>query len=342
MAKKNLKAITMKDIAREANVSITTVSHVINKTRFVSEKNKKKVLEIIKKRNFHKSLSASSLRGKRSKLIGVIIPDISNIIYAKLCKEIERAFYKEGYSITVCNSESNFNREIDYLNILKSRVIDGIIIIPTKNDATYLKEIRDYGIPLILIERVLKNFKVDSIIVDGSLGFYNLTKYLIDLGHKKFGYIARPYNLSHSIGRFKGFLKALEDNHIDFNKRFWVKSMGFGYIDGANAMKKLLSREDKPTAVLAYGDTAAIGAIKAVRECGFRVPEDVSIASFDNFVIDIYLSPTLTSIVFPTPKIAELAVNIMLRRLNGEVSPYKEIILKPVLKIRESVSKPSQ
>lgn len=334
------KKYIMKDVAKEAGVSITTVSHVINKTRYVEEETRNRVLQVIKNFNYTISLNASSLRGKKTKLIGLIIPDVSNLAFAKLSRSLENAFFKKGYSLTLCNSEGNLEREIIYIDILKSRNVDGIIIVPTSNKCEHLKEVIKEGIELIVIEREIRDLDADTIIVDGFFGFYEATKYLIELGHKKIGFIRRPYDLSHSIMRFKGYHQALKENNIKFIKEYCPRANKFSYSGGYNAMNKILNFKDKPTAILTFDDIAGIGAMKAITDKGFLVPDDFSLIGFDNILIDEYLETTLSSITFPAETIANEAVKIFFYKLNDRRKPNKKIVLKPVIKIRDSTSSP--
>jgi LacI family transcriptional regulator len=337
----NYKHYTMKDVAERAGVSITTVSHVINKTRNVDKNTSKRVLDAIEEFNYSISLTASSLRGKKTRLIGLIIPDVTNLVYAKLSRCIENAFFKKGYSVTLCNSEGNLKREKIYLEVLKSRNVDAIIIVPTSNEHEHLNGIMEAGIQLIVIAREIKGLEVDNIITDDFTGFYEATKYLIKLGHKKIGFIRRPYDLPFSITRFQGYLTALKENNIKFNKNFCPRANKFNYSAGYDAMSKILNLENKPTAIISFGDIAGIGAMKAITDNGFSIPKDFSIIGSDNILIDEYLQTTLTSISYPIEDFANEALDIFSYKLKDSTRPNKRIVLKPSFIIRDSVSSPN-
>ncbi|MHB8277233.1 MAG: LacI family DNA-binding transcriptional regulator, partial [Candidatus Humimicrobiaceae bacterium] len=166
--------------------------------------------------------------------------------------------------------------------------------------------------------------------------------YLIELGHKKIGFIRRPYDLSHSIMRFKGYHQALKENNIKFIKEYCPRANKFSYSGGYNAMNKILNFKDKPTAILTFDDIAGIGAMKAITDKGFLVPDDFSLIGFDNILIDDYLETTLSSITFPAETIANEALKIFFYKLSDKRKPNKKIVLKPILKIRDSISSPKR
>jgi len=310
------KRIKMIDIAKEAGVSITTVSHVINNTKKVKDKTAKKVRAAIEKFNYFKSIPASALRGKSTKLVGLIIPDISNPIMSKLSRDIEEIFYVEGYNITIGNSQNNLEKEIFYINDLLSRYVDAIVILPVNQKSEYLQIVLDNHVPLIIIDREIYNLDADFIFIDNFEGSYQATQFLINNGHRKIGYIERPYDLSHNIERFRGYIKALNDNNLKFDKKYWVRASGFKYLDGYKAMIDILSRSDLPTAILCFDDVMALGGIRAITEAGFKIPEDFSIIGFDDTAINKYLFRPLSSVSWPTKKIAEEALRIIITPKN--------------------------
>ena len=224
--------------------------------------------------------------------------------------------------------------------MLQSRDVDGVIVVPVKNEHKYFKNILHNMIPLIIIDREINNLDADFIMVDNYAGFYKATDYLIKVGHKKIGYIERPYDLSHNIERFNGFKKALYDNGIEFNQGSYIRSEGFMYSDGYNAMQKIIALKDKPTALLGFDDAIVIGAMRAIKEAGYSVPDDFSVIGFDNHIINNYLMTSLSTAEFPTKKISEKACEFFLYRKENANKPGINVKLEAELIIRESVSKP--
>ena len=329
----------MVDVANEAGVSATTVSHVINKTRHIKKETKARVLKAIKKLDYVISFDARSLRGKKTKLIGLIIPEISNLFFAQLSSDLENIFFKEGYSVTLCNSEGRLERELEYINILKSRNVDGMIIVPSSNKCEHLKKLNDGGILVISIIRELKSLKINNIFIDGYSGGYKATEYLLNIGHRKIGFIQRHKNLYHSTLRFKGYVDALRKRNIILNEDFCPHATDFNYSGGYYAAKKIINLKEKPTAIITHNGIIGIGTIKAIKDMGFSIPKDFSLISFDNNLINQYLETSLSSIAIPTKKLVLEVSKIFLNRVGGDKKSIKRISIKPILKIRQSVAK---
>lgn len=334
------KIYTIKDIAKEADVSISTVSHVINKTRYVKEGTKNRVLDIIKKYGYVKDFSASSLRSKSTKLIGLIITDISNMVFSKFTKDLESIFYNEGYNVTICNSDYDIDKEINYLYVLRSRNVDGVIIFPcSPKKVSHILEFFETGIPLVVIEREATKIQKDIVLTDVYRGYYDATKYLIDLGHNKIAFLGT----NHSRNSLRGYYQSLEDNNLELVKTYLIETPKFTYLDGYNAMEEILDiNKNKPTAILTFNDAMAIGAIKAIKDNGYKVPEDFSIIGCDNVFMDDFLGIGLTSISFPTKKVALNSAGIILGKIKKEITNGAIINIETKLIVRDSVSKPKQ
>ena len=288
--------------------------------------------------NYIKDLSASSLRSKTTKLVGLIITDISNLVFAKFTKDLESIFYNEGYSVTICNSDYDIDKEINYLDVLRSRNVDGVIIFPCNSKkVSHILEFFKTGIPLAVIEREATKIQKDIVLTDVYKGYYNATKYLIDLGHNKIAFLGT----NHSRNSSKGYYQSLEDNNLKLVKTYLIETPKFAYSDGYNAMEKILAiNKNKPTAVLTFNDVMAIGAIKAIKDKGYKIPEDFSIIGCDNVFMDDFLGIGLTSISFPTKKVALNSAGIILGRIKKEITDGEIINIETKLIIRDSVSKP--
>lgn len=335
-----MKKITVKDIAREAGVSICTVSHVINKTHFVSAELTNKVEEAIKKYNYRMDISASSLRKKVSKMIGVIIPNSSSQFFALLTKNIEKFSRDIGYNVVICNSDYNSKIDIEHIEALRTRNIDGIIMIAASEDRDCYKKIFDYDIPIVLIDRKIKGINCDTVITDTHNAMSQVIDRLVELGHKKIAYIGREKDLFHSQRRFMCFLDSLKRNKIQINEDFIINgTTGFRFIDGYKDMVKLLDLKNKPTAVLAFNDVLAIGAIRAIEDRGYKVPDDFSIVGFDDIEIGNFFKPKLTSITTMKEEISRAAFNLLINRINKINKRNKQIFVKADLIIRESIGK---
>lgn len=333
-----INIVTIRDIAKIAGVSITTVSHVINKTRYVSPELIKKVNYTIEKFDYEPNLLASSLKTNKTGTIGLIVSDSSNLFFAFMQTYIEDIFASKGYSIIVANSHYDLGKEIEILKMLKSKRVDGILIVPENTDSSYLQKISRSGIPMIIIERELHGTQLDSVLVDNRLGSFNATEYLIKLGHKNIGYLDRKVDKSHSIERKKGYLSALEAHNIGVKEELIIRS-GFSTEDGYNAAKYFLKNKEKITAILTFSDFAALGAIRYIFDQGLSVPEDISIIGFTDMPICPYTRPSLTTIQYPVLDIARASCDILLSRIKEPDDFKKKAVLKPKLIIRESTAK---
>lgn len=336
------KKITIKDIAKEAGVSIATVSNVLNEKDFVNTVIRGRVKEVISKYNFRTNISASILRKKISKLIGIIVPDSSNLVFSQIGKEIENILAGYDYNVVICNSNYDIKKDINHINVLISRSIDGLIIIPSKEDINIFQDIKNENIPIVVIDRAIEGLKADFVMSNDYNVMLEVIDYLSNLGHKRISYINREADLYHSIKRLQGYVDGLKKNNLNFFKELVTDDGGLSLQDGYHEMEKFLTMENKkkPTAIIAFNDIIAIGAIRAIKDNNFKIPEDFSILGFDNIFFDEYLETKLTSVTANKKEIAELTVKFLLKRINGDISEPKWALNHRQLVIRETTAKP--
>ena len=330
---------TIKDIAKRAEVSVATVSHVINKTRFVSDILQDRVKKAIEDLDYHPNIMAGSLRTRKTRVIGLIVPDNSNQLFAALSKSIEQVSSSSNYNVMLCNSSYDFEMELSCIEVIRSKKVDGLIIIPTMTGPDLINQLVDNKLPVVILHHIIPGCRADSVIVNNIKGTYEATRHLIKLGHRHIGYIDRPVDLPHSIERLKGYRKALEEKGIKKDD-YIIKCSGFNYINGSEAAEKLLKQKPEVTAVLAFNDTIAIGAIRAINDKGLRVPDDISVISFDDIELCSFITPRLTTVHFPKHKMAEAAVDLLIKRIkNPEIEKSIKKVLPLNLIIRESTSR---
>jgi len=226
-----------------------------------------KVEKAMKDLDYEPNVLAGSLRSKRSKTIGLLVPDSSNMFFAELSNNIEDILFSKGYNIIVSNSGYDLSKELEDIRNLRSKKTDGIIIIPASPEVEHLVKLKESGTPVVIIDRKTTNILVDTVKCDNFQGGYDAGKHLLELGHTRITYIDRSFDQSHSIERREGFLKSLKDNNINFNNVFYQK-IGFKYEDGYQAAESLLKNEDKPTAIITFGDIPAIGVARAIYDNG--------------------------------------------------------------------------
>ena len=331
-----IKIVNIRDIAKRAQVSVATVSHVINKTRRVSDELIERVEKVMTDLDYQPNLLASSLRSKKSSTIGLIIPDSSNMIFSGVEKNIEDILFSQNYNVIVCNSAYDINRELEQLNILRSKMVDGIIIVPATTNGNHLKKFKSVGIPIIILDRMIPDINVDTVLVDNYKGGYDAAEYLISLGHTDIGYIDRISDHSHSLERKKGFVKAFEEKSLPFDVNNIVRG-GFTFDVGVEAVKKLLKGNSKITAIFTFNDINAFGVIRGLVDLGLKVPEDISVIGFDDTPLSEIYIPRLTTIRYPISEMASVVSKLLLKRIAepGFKKALKKIIPTELI-IRES------
>jgi LacI family transcriptional regulator len=326
----------IKDVAKRAKVSVATVSHVLNNTRFVSEKLKIKVMKTIEKLDYEPNIMARSLRLKSTGTVGLIMPDSSNILFAEISKVIEGILFSLNYNTMFCNSGYDSKKELEIIKTFRSKRVDGIIIVPVDKSNININKLAASDIPTIILDRKIPGTDLSTITVDNEFGVYEATKYLISLGHKKIGYINRKSPHSHSIDRLKGYKKALKDSGIEIKNNLIIKG-GFNYKDGYDTMEILLKNKLAFTAIITFNDTAAIGAVRAILDSGLEIPGDISVIGFDDVPICQYYNPRLTSIHYPINEISEAVTSILIKLIQkNQPKSFQNIVIAPKLIIRES------
>ena len=333
------KKITMKFIAEKAGVSTATVSSVINKSSFVSRELTDRVKRVIKEYNYYMDYTASSLRRSKTKMIGIIVPDISNPVIGKMCSEIESLARDNDYNVLMSNSKRDYSIEDECINELISRNADGIIAITLREDKESYIKFNDHKKPLVIINRRIPDINADFVMINSKNAIIEAIDHLVNLGHKRITFLNRESDLYHSKRRLKGYTEGLKKNNIKTDESLIIKDGGFQMKDGYEDMQKMLEITDRPTGVIAFNDTIAIGAIKAIKDNNFRIPDDFSIIGGDNSEIGDYLDKKLTTITTHADEVAKKAFNLLLLRLNGYEGRPKKIVVDRSLIIRETTGK---
>ncbi|NSW91095.1 MAG: LacI family DNA-binding transcriptional regulator [Firmicutes bacterium] len=322
--------VKLADIAKHLNISVSTVSRVLNGKDRVSDETRKKVLNAIKEFNYQPNEIARSLRNRSSMTIGVIVPDISNEFFALLIKGAEAVAKNNGYLVILCNSDYEEEMEKEYLNILAQKQVDGIIVATVCNDDKYFEKILDSGIPTVFVDnlpQVKRNY--NFVTIDNEKASYDLTKYLIGLGYKDIAIITGKLQETSAIERLNGWKKAMNDSGLKVNNDF-IGIGNFKIESGYKIMKKMLELSKMPQALLAANNNIAYGAIRAIREKGLRVHEDLYVVCFDATDNTGLMNIKIPSMIQPAEKIGEIALEIIMKRIdNKELVIYDHVILEP-------------
>ena len=331
-------AITIKDIAALAGVSKTTVSKIINnKDDSISKPTRDKVLKIMKEQNYVPNKLAQSLVTKRTKTIGLLIPDIRNPFFTDISRGAEDFARKEGYNIIFCSTDEDYEREAECVSMLCEKMIDGIIFTPSSITSHEENRYNDLDIPMVLVDKNIELSNAKGIVkVDNKNGTYEATKHLIKQGHKEILYLSGPLKNDISKERLQGYIRALEKNNLSVKEENIVEGK-YRYEWAYNFIKNL--EEIKCTAICCANDLMAIGAIQALREKNFNIPEDISIVGFDDIETAKLIDPSLTTIRQPAYEMGAKASEILISSLkNKDKESVGTIIFKPSLIIRNSTS----
>lgn len=329
----------IKDVAIKARVSATTISAYMNKSAPVNIKTAKRIEEAIKELDYKPNLIARSLKQRKSKTLGFVFPDIENPFFIRLIKKAEELAYSKGYNVILCITENEPEKEREYLETLKGKLVDGYIIIPTSSERgeEYTASLGEENV--IYIDRY-SNMKDEVCVkLDNIKGSKIAIEYLIGLGHRKIGIINIPQEITPGVERFEGYKMALKENKIKFDPSF-VKFADYSIESAYQKTKELLALKDKPTAIFSTGIMTSVGSLKYLRENNIKIPNDISFVGFD----DLYdysellmFKPTI--IKQPVGKFADQAINILLKKIEGKKVKSRNIILEPEMIIRNSCKK---
>lgn len=311
---------TIKDVARLAGVSPTTVSHTVNGTRYVSPQIRAKVLKAIKELDYHPRSSARSLRGKRTGVVGLVIPDIANPFYVPVVRSIEQLMNQRGYNVILCNSEEKPERERTYIQLLRQREVDGLIIAPTNANYELLFNLHAAGKPVVLIDRYLSDPLNDqvlpTVVVDNVAGSRAAVCYLLEQGHRRIALLLNWLPISTSDERYEGYIQALQEAGIPTDPSL-IKRCAASAVEACQAVDDLLAQPDPPTAIFATNGPLTIGALLALRKHGIKCPEAVSVVGFDSLEDVLPLGPMVTTVSQPSQEIGRRAAELFLAYIDG-------------------------
>jgi LacI family transcriptional regulator len=325
----------MSDVASRAGVSKTTVSHVINETRFVEEETRQRVLQAIEELGYRPSAVARSLTTNRTQTIGVIVSDASNYFFAEVLHGIEDVLMPENYALLVCNTTEILEREAHYLDLFLRQRVDGIIAAATSQRWDILTEFETQHMPVVFLDREFDGLGGPFVGVDNREGACLGVRYLVDCGHRRIGILAGFQRLSTMRERLAGFRQALQEHRIPLPEE-WVSTSPLSIKGGREAMRQMLSLREGPTAVFMSNNLLSLGALLAVNELGLRCPEDIALVGFDDHPWAAVSGPPLTVVRQPARQLGQVAAQMLLDLINDELPPESRVILKCELMQRQS------
>jgi LacI family transcriptional regulator len=287
--------------------------------------------------NYRPNRLAGSLRrkDKRTNTLGLLIPDSTNPFFAEVLRGAEDASFEAGYNVILCNSDGDSEKELNYINVLLSKQVDGIMLVSAGSHQASLELISRRNAFAVMVDREVEGARLDSVVIDNDLGGYIATQHLLELGHEQIGCITGPSLLTPSAKRIEGYRRALEDTGIPVDEQFIVQG-DFRAESGYAAARTLLELKRKPTAIFACNDMMAVGALCAIHESGLRVPDDISIIGFDDITLASFTVPPLTTVAQPSYEMGLLAAELMIQRLQNPSQPPRHEVLQATLVVRSS------
>lgn len=328
------------EIARICGVSKATVSRVINNNpNGVGEETRKRVQEVIEELNYRPNAMARSVAVSRSMMIGVVVPDVSNFFYPKIIRGISDYLEKKDYSVIVCNSDYDPEKEAKHLMAFVDRRVDGVILCSGYSNKAFLEQYRKYNVPLVLLGRTFDSSVSDaSITGDNVKGAKKAASYLIRGGNKRIVYVEGKTEISGSKQRLAGYKEALEEHGIPFDEELLL-SGDYSIEFGRQAAESLLERKVNFDAVMTGSDLIAIGLVSGFLDAGIRIPEDIEVMGFDNIELAEVFRPALSTVSKPHYKMAQYLAEQMIKIIEGEEAEMTHMVVEPVLKLRQTTKK---
>lgn len=326
---------TIYDVAEESNVSIATVSKVINNTGNMRDSTRERIKDAMKRLNYRPSMMASALTGKGTETLGLLVPDISNPFFSEMARTIEDRAHESGMSVIICSTDSDPEKEEKYLDLLQRKQVDGFIVASTFQDKNLLKELKTNGIPLVMLTHDNVGLDVTSVSVDDFKGGYEATSYLISKGHKNIVIIAEHANSSNM--RIYGYREAHTAHGLICSEENIYKTTAT-LENGKKKLMEIVDKGETPTAIFACNDLIAIGVIQGAKEIGLHVPEQLSVVGFDNTILATTTVPELTTVAQPIADMGRKVVDVIIAEIKGNEFATESVLFSPQLIVRGTTS----
>ena len=332
---------TVRDVARRAGVSVSTVSHVLNRTRFVSDELRERVLSAMHDLEFEPNAAARTLSLKRSNTIGLIVSDIRNPFFASVARGVEDVAQERGYTVVLCNSDETLVREAACLKALQNRQVDGVLLASAGAADKYVARLAQAGYPIVLVDRDLPHLHLPAVVLDNEGAAYRAVRHLIERGHQRIGMLSGRDSISTTTERVAGYERALRDEGLEPNACLLISGQSTSE-GGAQATHALLDVRPPPTAIFSGNNMMSIGALHAISNRGLTVPDDIALVGFDDFPFpwsDAF-RPHLTTMAQPTYELGQQAAEMLLHILRNASHPAHRVVLDAKLVVRESSGPP--
>jgi len=331
---------TITEIARELNISPSTVSRALNNHPAISKKTRDAVIDLAKKLNYQPNLLALNLLRRRSNTIGIIVPEITSYFFSSVINGIQDLLSPLGFNMMISQSNESVEEEKSIIRSFASIRVDGFLISPSSETKNFdhLKMLTENNIPLVIFDRDCEGLEVDKVFVDEYSGAFQAVEYLVKTGCRRIAHIAGSLTLSTARHRLQAYKDALKLHQIPVREEYIVESSGFTPEHGIEPTKKLLALPEPPDAVFAINDGVAIGAMSVIKEAGMVIPDEISVVGFDDDPHSCYFRPSLSTVWQPTYELGMLSARILMKRINtnNDLSKIRMEKLYPELIVRGS------
>jgi LacI family transcriptional regulator len=331
---------TIRDVARRAGVSTMTVSRVINSSGYSSRDARTRVERAIAELGYVPNAVARHLRSKQTMTIALVLSDITNPFFTTIARGVEDVAGPRGFGVMFCNTDESSTEENAYLHMLIQRQIDGVLLVPASTSAAPLKLLREHRVPVVVVDRRVPS-RVDQVRCDSEAGAHVLVRHLVELGHRRIAMLTGRRAISTAVDRVAGYERALADVGVDLHGEL-VRYGGFGLAGGYRMAKEVLAATPRPTAMFAANNFIAFGAIRALREAGLQVPDDMSLVCFDDLPEEWLIDPFLTVVDQPAYDMGRQAAELLFERLDAAApSASRQIIMPGEFIVRRSTAPPA-
>ncbi len=320
-------SVTIYDVAREANVSMATVSRVVNGNPNVKPTTRKKVLATIEQLGYRPNAVARGLASKKTTTVGVIIPDISSMFISELARGIEDIATMYKYNVILSNSDQNKEKELQLINTMYEKQVDGILFMGGNIHQDHVDNFSSSSVPVVIAATYDETNTIPSVNIDYKKAAYEVTQYLIENGHKHPAFVYGQEDIKkRNALKYEGYKQAMDESAVDLTEEYIVNT-GYSYEAGIEGAEKLLALKERPTAIFAASDEMAVGVIHGIQDAGLSVPEDIEVVGFNNTRLSTMVRPTLTTIVQPTYDIGAVSMRLLTKFMNKEEVEEKKVIL---------------
>lgn len=331
---------TIRDVAKRAGVAPTTVSRVVNNSGYVGKETRERVEATIAEMGYVPNTLARSLRFKKTNTLALVLPDVTNPFWTTVARGVEDAASDRGFNVILCNTDESETEQAKYLTVLLQKQIDGILLAPARSTDEPVTAIQKQGVPVVVLDRRVPGNQVDMVRGDSVKGAYRLVRLLLTLGHQRIAMLGGPQDVSTALDRVAGYRQALVETGLDADGSL-IYYGEFTQASGYEMTQQALTATPRPTALFAANNFIAIGSLRALRDAGLRVPEDMTLVSFDDLPPAFVIDPFLTVAAQPAYEMGHQATELLLARLSGQApKEYQEIVLPTETIVRRSSGPP--